>query len=215
MTKPKTLTTQTQVSLQNPNSIINFANDLKKIIVENKLYTSIKGKNYVNVEGWQIAGAFTGIMPVVKSVENISDDKTIKYRAEVELININTDKIIGYGVAICSNKESGKGNFEEYAIASMAQTRATGKAYRLSIGWFLKMAGYETTPAEEAEIIEETIKAKVEKNLDQDILAKYEAELKAATNLTELQNAFIKIPAEYKAELVDLKNDLKTKLGAN
>ena len=38
---------------------------------------------------------------------------------------------------------------DEYAILSMAQTRAIGKAFRNLIGWVIKMAGYESTPAEE------------------------------------------------------------------
>ena len=31
----------------------------------------------------------------------------------------------------------------------MAQTRAEGKAYRLLLGWLMKAAGFEATPAEE------------------------------------------------------------------
>src|SRR5688572_13498615 len=40
----------------------------------------------------------------------------------------------------------------------MAQTRATGKAFRMSIGWIMKLAGYEPTPSEEVskEVIEAT-----------------------------------------------------------
>jgi hypothetical protein len=58
---------------------------------------------------------------------------------------------MGRGIAICSNKEAIKRNFEEYAIASMAQTRAEGKAYRMLLSWLISAAGYETTPAEEAD----------------------------------------------------------------
>lgn len=138
-----------QVNLVNPRDVLDFANELKSLIVKNDLYTDIKGKNYVNVEGWQIAGAFTGLYPVVEVVENLSRDGVgYKYRAEVSLRDKEGNKV-GYGVATCSNKEPGKGSFEEYAIASMAQTRAVGKAFRLRIGWLLKVAGYETTPAEE------------------------------------------------------------------
>lgn len=136
------------VNLVNPQDVIGFAGDLKKLIVENRLYTDIRGKNYVNVEGWQIAGAFTGLYPVVESVENLSEGNFYKYRAEVSLRDKEGNKV-GYGVAICTNKEPGKTGFDEYAVASMAQTRAVGKAFRLKIGWLLKVAGYETTPAEE------------------------------------------------------------------
>lgn len=141
-----------QVELTSPQQIMNFATDLKKMVVENKLYTQIQGKNYINVEGWQIAGAFIGIVPVVEKVENLSTDKEFKYRAEVSLRN-KAGEVVGGGMAVCTNKEPGKTRFAEYAIASMAQTRAVGKAYRLSIGWLLKVAGYETTPAEEMEVI--------------------------------------------------------------
>ena len=148
-----------QVELVSPSQILNFATNLKDMIVKNKLFTNIRGKNYVNVEGWQIAGAFTGTFPIVESVDNLSDDKCYRYRAEVSLRDKDGNKV-GYGVAICTNKEAGKTNFDEYAVASMAQTRAVGKAYRMKIGWLLKVAGYETTPAEEmdavaAEVVEE------------------------------------------------------------
>lgn len=160
MSKTNEIATKTeQVELTSPSDIMNFATNLRDLIVQNKLFTAIKGKNYVNVEGWQIAGAFTGTFPIVESVENLSEGNTYKYRAEVSLRDKDGNKV-GYGVAICTNKEPGKTGFDEYAVASMAQTRAVGKAYRMKIGWLLKVAGYETTPAEEmdavaAEVIEE------------------------------------------------------------
>lgn len=140
------------VNLASPQAIAEFATELKDLIVKNGLFANIKGKNYVNVEGWQIAGAFTGTYPIVETVENLSTDKICRYRAEVSLRDKNGIKV-GYGVAICTNKESGKTNFDEYAVASMAQTRAVGKAYRMKIGWLLKIAGYETTPAEEMDAV--------------------------------------------------------------
>jgi hypothetical protein len=137
------------VNLTSPQAVVKFSNDLKKIIVDNKLYTPVKGKNFVNVEGWQIAGAFVGITPIVTSVENLSEGDNYKYRAEVKLVQYGSDTPIGYGVAICTNKEANKRNFDEYAVCSMAQTRAISKAYRLAIGYLMKLAGYEATPAEE------------------------------------------------------------------
>lgn len=145
-----------QVELSSPNQILEFATSLRDMIVQNKLFTNIKGKDYVNVEGWQIAGAFTGTFPVVEKVEEVSTARPgeYKYRAEVSLRNKEGNQV-GYGVAICSNKEAGKRGFDEYAVASMAQTRAVGKAFRMKIGWLLKVAGYETTPAEEMDAVVE------------------------------------------------------------
>jgi hypothetical protein len=75
------------VDLASPTGLVDFATTLKTFVVEQKLYTNIQGKNYVNVEGWQFAAAATGIMPIVKSVERIEtkDATEIKYRAEVRL----------------------------------------------------------------------------------------------------------------------------------
>jgi len=140
------------VDVYNPSQVMEFATNLKKLILENKLFTNIKGRNYVNVEGWQIAGAFTGTFPIVEVVENLSTANLYKYRAEVSLRDKDGNKV-GYGVAICTNKEAGKSGFDEYAVASMAQTRAIGKAYRMKIGWLLKIAGYETTPSEEMDTV--------------------------------------------------------------
>ncbi|QHT69528.1 hypothetical protein GXP67_24220 [Rhodocytophaga rosea] len=126
-----------------------LAVDLAKFIKENKLFHNIQGKEYVNVEGWQYAGSRLGILPVVKELTNISDEHEMKYQAKVELLNLRTEQIIGSGFAICSNKESGKKYYQEFAIASMAQTRAIGKAYRNILAWIIRAAGYEPTPAEE------------------------------------------------------------------
>lgn len=124
-----------------------FSAEVKKFIHENKLWTNVQGRPYVNVEGWQFMGGMLGITANVKELENLSSDKELKYRAVVELYR--GDQLVSSGVAICSNKESGKSSFAEYAIASMCQTRAIGKAYRIYLGWVMKMAGFESTPLEE------------------------------------------------------------------
>ena len=38
-----------------------------------------------------------------------------------------------------------------FSMASMAQTRALGKAYRMALSWIMKMAGFEATYAEDME----------------------------------------------------------------
>lgn len=48
-----------------------------------------------------------------------------------------------------------------------------------------------------------------------DKLEQYSTQLKQAKTLSELQSVFIKLPADIKAKLNPLKNELKTKLGAN
>jgi hypothetical protein len=69
--------------------------------------------------------------------------------ATCEVRNITTGQLVATGIALCSNAEKTKRYFDEYAILSMAQTRAIGKAYRNLLAWLMKAAGFEATPAEE------------------------------------------------------------------
>ena len=131
---------------EQPRQVMHMAAVLKKHVVDNKLFNEIKGKNYVQVEGWQFAGGLIGTMPRIVAVEELS---TGKWKAEAEIVEVKTGKILSRGFAICSKLESKKKDFDEYAILSMAQTRAIGKAYRNILAWVMKLAGYEGTPAEE------------------------------------------------------------------
>ena len=205
-------TKQEQIELTSPNQILDFATQLKSMIVQNKLFTNIKGKNYVNVEGWQIAGAFTGTFPVVEKVEELpAKPGEFKYRAEVSLRD-NEGKMVGYGVAICSNREAGKKNFDEYAVASMAQTRAVGKAYRMKIGWLLKVAGYETTPAEEMDAVQqaEVVEKPVKKTSVRDVSYAVD-KLSQATSLDELKQIFKSFDYDIMSNpsVIDKKNEMK------
>lgn len=128
---------------------LSLATDLAKFIRENKLAANVGGKEYVNVEGWQYAGSRLGIVPIVEQVLDMSHDAEIKYQAKVTLFDLRSQQTVGAGFAVCSNKENGKKFYAEYAIASMAQTRAIGKAYRNILAWIVRAAGYEPTPAEE------------------------------------------------------------------
>lgn len=129
---------------------------LKNHIVGHKLYTNISGKNYAHVEGWQFAGGLLGTYPRVTEVTNLSSGTEMKWLASVEIVNSKTQEVVGRGFAICSNKESKKAKFDEYAVLSMAQTRAIGKAYRNLVGWVMKLAGYESTPSEEMQKVDQT-----------------------------------------------------------
>jgi hypothetical protein len=135
--------------LAQPTQMLEMANVLKRYVVDQKLYTTIQGKNYVHVEGWQFAGGLLGTYPRIIAIENLSTGNDIKWRADAEIIDLRSGNVISRGFAICSKNESKKKAFDEYAILSMAQTRAIGKAYRNVIGWVMKVAGYEATPHEE------------------------------------------------------------------
>lgn len=125
-----------------------IANQLADIIKTKKLYKPIGAKSHVFVEGWTTLGALLGVFPYPESSVRLDREDEIAYEASVvvrTLAGIEVSK----GEAICSSKESNWKNADEYAIKSMATTRATSKALRIPLGWIMVLAGYSATPAEE------------------------------------------------------------------
>jgi len=125
-------------------------------LVVKGLNRSNKEAEYVTVEGWEVLGTFLGIVPVttiIKEVKN-KQDRTVGYVARATLYQnpiIENDEIVGGRVIARAEAQADKSGFQKdlFAIASMAQTRALGKAYRMGLSWIMKMAGFEGTPAEE------------------------------------------------------------------
>jgi hypothetical protein len=147
-TKPAK-TVVSNLVLGNADDALRLATELQKFVAANKLTSNIQGKEFPNVEAWQFAGGLLGLSSMLESIDDRSTEVEIKWHATVQVIHLATGNIVGRGFATCSNKESTKKFFADYAICSMAQTRAVGKAYRLALGWLMKAAGYEATPAEE------------------------------------------------------------------
>lgn len=151
------------LDISKPQQALEVAATLQKFVKEKKLTANIQGKEYPLVEAWQFAGSQLGLIPVTKELECLSaqnplnSDIEIKYRAVVEVIQLSTGNVLSRGFAICSNKEYSKKKFDEYAIASMAQTRAVGKAYRQILAWLMKAAGFEATPAEEMDFVKDEV----------------------------------------------------------
>ena len=141
--------TNPSYELINKDSMLKLSTELSQLIKEKGLSSNIQGKQFVNVEGWQFAGASLGLMPIITITTDLSKDDEIKYMATCEVRNITSGQLVATGIALCSNKEKTKRFFDEYAILSMAQTRAIGKAYRNLLAWLMKAAGFEATPAEE------------------------------------------------------------------
>lgn len=123
---------------------VRVANALKAIVIQKKLYTLIKGKEYVHVEAWQTMGIMLGLTCVNEWSRRV--DGGWEARANV---NDAHGRIIGSAEAQCVKNEYKKDTWEEYALRSMAQTRATSKAFRSVLGFIMVLAGFEGTPVEE------------------------------------------------------------------
>ncbi|MDA2921676.1 hypothetical protein MYX07_00230 [Patescibacteria group bacterium AH-259-L07] len=125
-----------------------MANALAPIIDKQKLYIQIGNKKYVMAEGWTTMLAMLGVFPEVEWTKKIERGEEIVYEARVILKTMNGD-IVSAAESMCSSKEKNWQGRDEFAIRSMAQTRATGKAARLPFAWIMALGGYAGTPAEE------------------------------------------------------------------
>ena len=108
---------------------------------------NIRGKQYPKIEWWTTVSASLGLFPQVVFAQRLDRDDEIAYEAKVAVYRQN--QIVASGEAMCSSKEERWSHADEYAIKSMAITRASGKAYRIPLSFLAVMAGLEATPAEE------------------------------------------------------------------
>ena len=190
--------TNPSYELINKDSMLKLSTELSQLIKEKGLSSNIQGKQFVNVEGWQFAGASLGLMPIITSTQDLSNETAIKYMATCEVRNITTGQLVATGIALCSNAEKTKRYFDEYAILSMAQTRAIGKAYRNLLAWLMKAAGFEATPAEEMDFakdetptkkpkVVEVVAEEIPVEVDRDAIIK---DIQAAARMKDLTDIF-------------------------
>ena len=124
---------------------------------DQKLYALIQGKKYMMYEGWQFLGSMlpNAITPQTEWTEEIKDENGVVtgYKARV----VAKDAIgntRGAGEALCMKSERNWSDKDNFALMSMAQTRAGGKALRMALSSIVKIAGYEPTPKEEMDGIQ-------------------------------------------------------------
>lgn len=139
------------ISVRNPNDMVakatEMADALANIINRQNLFKVINGRKYVMVEGWTTLGAMMGIVPVEEYCQAMPEGAG--FEAKVKLIRASDGGMVGAASAECTRAEKNWKDRDSYAVRSMSITRATGKAYRLSFSWIMKLAGFEATPAEE------------------------------------------------------------------
>ncbi len=155
------------------------ADALKPILQRQDMTTRIGPKDHVQIEGWQTLGALLKVTPVCVSTRRIEPKAqfTVKgkkrkwgkvdgrrqvveefdYSYEVEgysweaTVEARTldGRTIGSADAMCSREEDKWKDNDDYALRSMAQTRAASKALASVLRFVVTLAGYSGTPAEE------------------------------------------------------------------
>ena len=120
------------------------ADVLARVLREKQLTSNISGKEYVRVEGWTLLGTMLGVFPVCEWTRQLPDG----WEARVEARTL-AGQVVGAAEAECLRSERAWAKRDDYALRSMAQTRATSKALRQPLGFVVTLAGFEATPAEE------------------------------------------------------------------
>lgn len=120
------------------------ANALIQVVHDKQLIKRIGNSDHVLVEAWTLLGAMLGVFPVCQWTRKLEDGWEARVVAQTL-----TGAIVGAAEAECLRSESNWKSRDDYALRSMAQTRATSKAMRAPLGFIVQLAGFNPTPAEE------------------------------------------------------------------
>lgn len=120
------------------------ADALKGVLVRQGLTANIQGREHVRVEGWTTLGSMLGVVPVCVWTRKLENG----WEARVEARTLD-GRVVGAAEAECLTTELLWKSRDDYALRSMAQTRATSKALRGPLGFIVTLAGYQAIPAEE------------------------------------------------------------------
>src|SRR3990167_7417948 len=165
-----------------------IADALADVIRKQGLASRIGDREYVRVEGWTFLGTMLGVFPVTAWTRRI-EGADGGWEARVEAVT--KDGItIGAAEAECLRTERTWAKRDDYALRSMAATRATSKALRMPLGFVMTLAGFEATPADEMTdtTAKEPAKAKAQPEVEAEIeTASVEQldELKAALKMLD------------------------------
>lgn len=160
-----------------------IANALSDVLKQKKLTTRIGQKDHVQVDGWSLCGTMLGVYPVVEWTRPVEGG----WEARVEA-RTRDGAVVGAAEAECLRTENRWRTADDYAIRSMAQTRAISKALRAPLGFIVALAGYETTPEEE--MVRDNPPAERPFNPDRDLLPGAITGQDAPTRISEALNAF-------------------------
>lgn len=151
--------TVTLFGTDNPNAFVSAASEharaLADVIKQRNLYVKVRNKAHVLVEGWTLLGSMVGVYPVLEATEHVEINGVDGWKATVAATT-RQGEVVGRATALCLRSEARWKTADEYAVCSMAQTRAVSKALRQPLGFIITLAGYSATPAEEIPTVEAT-----------------------------------------------------------
>lgn len=124
------------------------ATNLQNVISKKHKPVKFNGEQYLEFEDWQTAGQFYGYTVRTGDAVSIEIDGVKGAKAKADLLD-KEGRIVGGAESFCMRDEANWRSKPWFQLASMAQTRAGSKAFRNRLAWFVVLAGFKATPAEE------------------------------------------------------------------
>jgi len=121
---------------------------MKAVDANPHIVMKISGRRYLKFGAWQIISRFFGgtvVSDWSRPMER--DGRSIGWEARA--VVHQHGQVIAAAEAMCLRTERNWNKRDDFALRSMAQTRAGGKAMRNAFGWVAELGGYDATPAEE------------------------------------------------------------------
>jgi hypothetical protein len=126
------------------------ATTLADVVRQQNLVKRIGQSDHVNVEGWTFLGSLLGVFPIVEWTRPVldHDEKVVGWEARV-VARTRAGEEVGSAEQQCLRSERTWAGRDDFALRGMAQTRAVSRALRQPLGFVMKLAGFNPTPAEE------------------------------------------------------------------
>lgn len=121
---------------------------LVQVIQQKPKKVMINGEQYLEFEDWQTLGRFYGITVGIEWTKPVEREGKI-FGYEARAVVYRNSEVISSAEAMCLRSEKNWTNRDEFALRSMAQTRASAKALRNVLAWVAVLAGFRGTPVEE------------------------------------------------------------------
>jgi hypothetical protein len=150
---------QTLVLEGDPQAQLDYAQKAAKALMQRvqskPKQVIIGGKTYLEFGDWQTLARFFGATVGVEWTKPIERNGKLE-GYEARAIVYQHGETISAAEASCMKVERNWAGRDEFAVKSMAQTRASAKALRNAFGWVAELAGYSSTPAEEMDGVKDS-----------------------------------------------------------
>ncbi len=138
-----------------PKEVMRYAQDAAREIVDiarsKNFIANVGGREYPMTECMTLIGNMTGHTVKIEWCRMVPAEWGIGdgWEARAVVIDKRTGIEVAAAESMCLRSEKSWKSRDEFAVRSMAQTRASGKALRLALGYVVTLAGWEALPAEE------------------------------------------------------------------